>query len=294
MSRVYSPSQTKDWGFCPLYWWLRREEWSPSRVGFKEAAAIVGIGFAAGVASYNHLRIASGDRPDSDMYPAVVATGQEIASYHVEALKATHTWDDKFDPTSILTDVEAALYYYIENDPFDPSWKLLDAELTLPDHGNARLDLGVETPDGVLAVVDYKVKMSLQARYYDKEVNKYMWDHQQYHYAWGYGEVKQRPVERYYIALLVLRPQKSLKLHPFTVDPVALQDWLHFTRNAWDTMEIQRDHPELLTRNPDHENKYGPCPMRDACLLHKLDPNLMVAKDYRQIKREPIIDAPET
>ena len=59
------------------------------------------------------------------------------------------------------------------------------------------------------------------------------------------------------------------------------------------SMEIQREHPELLTRNPDHRNQYGPCPFRDACLLHKLDPNLMLARDYVQAKKEEEIDEEE-
>lgn len=246
---------------------------------------LTGVGFAAGVASYNHLRVASGDRPSRDMWSAIIGTGKEIVSYYVEQFKETHRFADTFNPTAVLTDTEAALSYYMDNDPFDASWKILDVELTLPEHGYARIDLGVEAPDGALAVVDYKVKMNLQARYYDAEVNKYAYDHQQYHYAWGYGVMKERKVERYYIALMVLRPQKSVKLHPYSIDPEYAQDWQHFSQNAWDRMDVLKEHPEQLTQNPEHQNQYGPCPFKNACLIYKLDPLLMAAKEYVQAKR---------
>ena len=48
---IYSPSQTKDWAFCPVYWWLKnKDHWAPRQIGKPEVAAIAGWAFAQAMA----------------------------------------------------------------------------------------------------------------------------------------------------------------------------------------------------------------------------------------------------
>ena len=269
MNQVYSPSQTKDWGFCPYYWEFRQRGWAPKRLGRKELAGVAGTGFAAGMAAY-HL----GQNPQDG---AVSGLAKEWVKY-----RAAGAMFEDADPDIIQTKVLDALAKTIAFNPIPPTWQILDVERTLPDHGNARIDLGVHDGQG-LAVADYKLKLSLQARYHDKEVTRYINDFKMLHYAWAYGQYKQALVERYYMLICILEPVFTVKVGAFSVHPQILQAWERGARVMWDMMGEHRVGGIPLWENPEHESKWGRCEFERACFDLKRDESLFF-NEYINLK----------
>lgn len=267
--KVFSPSQTKDWGFCPYYWEFRQRGWAPKRLGRKELAGVAGTGFAAGMAAY-HV----GQNPQQGAEGALI---REWTTYH----SAGAIFEDA-DPDIIHTKVMDALAKTIQYNPIPATWQVLDVELTLPDHGNARIDLGVHDGSG-LAVADYKLKLSLQAKYHDKEVNRYINDFKMLHYAWAYGQYKHTLVERYHMLIVILEPVFTIKVGSFSVHPQILQAWERGARAMWDQMGWHRAGETPLWENPDHESKWGRCEFERACFDLRREESLFFS-DYINVK----------
>lgn len=275
---VFSPSQTRDWTFCPVYWWLQQTHVYPRRIGKKEASAALGTAFARAVALYNTDR-----KHGFELNPTAYQTlGQGTLAHQLNFLTEMGCqWEESaLTPEALSQLLDTALARYIQEDPIPRSWKILDIEYTIPGSGQSRLDLGVEDGQG-LAIVDYKLRLTLDDRYYDRTVSGYVNDHQQLHYAYFYGLNQCRPVERYYILLVVLTPRFSARLHPFSVCPETLQVWHHFTQQAWRHMEAQNQGDESLWMAAQHANQYGPCPMIRYCFEYRMDMTL-AAHEYVQ------------
>lgn len=274
MNQVISPSQTKNWAFCPYYWRLSQDGWRPKRLGKKQLAAIAGIGFAAGMAAFHN------GAPAADASTVAKATVEK--QFH-DLLAMGAAFDDA-DPDIYVTKATLAVEKTILFSPIPPMWTILDVERTLPDHGFARIDLGVDTGSG-LAVADYKLKMSLQAKYHDSTLRSYVNDFKMLHYAWAYGEVMGRPVENYYIIMTILDPIFTVKLQPFLIHPEILQAWERSARAMWDAIHWHRVGEMPLWENPEHENKFGRCEFERACFDLRRDENLFFA-DYVNVKKE--------
>ena len=189
------------------------------------------------------------------------------------------------DELPIIRDkVTRGLSQAIQFDPIPKHWRILDVELSLPNAGNARIDVGADT-GSELVIIDDKFKLRLDARYYDKTVSEYEHYPQMMHYTWGYGAFKQRIVERYYILLTVLEPTFSTRLHSFTVLPEDLRFFETTTPNAWADMERDgqaESLADLRVHVGPHRNQYGRCPMWNACFKYHLNPALMEA-EYVQL-----------
>jgi len=174
------------------------------------------------------------------------------------------------------------------------SWTIFDVERTLPDHGYARIDLGVH--DGVRpAVLDWKVKLTLKDIYREKEIERYRHAGQQLHYNWAYGEALGiGPLPRHYIGLIVLEPRFNFELLTYEVSPEDHQKWLMSARRAWELM-AQDDNPPAETPWGEppppralrmawtHADNYGPCEYYKACFEQHWDPELM-KRDYVQME----------
>lgn len=271
-NKVYSPSQTKDWGFCPYYWEFRQRGWTPKRLGKKELAGIAGTGFAAGMAAH-HM----GFNIEDARIQAMGSVEREFHKY-----QSAGAFFEDAEPDIAKTKVLNALAKTVQLNPIPTTWEILDVELTLPDHGNARIDLGLHDGQG-LAVADYKLKLSLQARYHDKEVNRYINDFKMLHYAWAYGQYKQAIVERYHMLIVILEPVFTIKLGSFSVHPQILQAWEHGARAMWGMMFEHRAGELPLWENPEHESKYGRCEFERACFDLKRDESLYF-NDYINLK----------
>jgi len=241
-----------------------------------DIAAIAGRGFAKAMEVYN---LGTGDPIGSGL--------EEIAHSKTECQdqgRYIADWDLSY--YSAMEDrVKRAVVKYVANDPIKARGLTIeDVELVLPEHGMARIDVGARDASR-LVVVDYKLKLWLDSKYYDKEVESYRNSWQQFHYAWAYGDHKQEPINSYYICLVVCEPRFSAKLHEYPVHPESLQMWRESAERIWRQMDLEDLEMAQPWMAALHEDKYGPCPMKDACFTHRFDMNLMTQNDYVTIEK---------
>ncbi len=267
-----SPSQTAEWLECPIKRTLNyRMGLKPRRMGKGDIAAIGGRAFAKAMeVHYN----GQGD--------PLQAAIQEIDSAK-QAIKdqgrQVPDWEMAYYE-SIEPRITHSIRKYMLDDPIKSmGLGVEDVELSLPNHGYARIDLGVRDSFG-LAVLDFKFKLRLDQKYYEAEVNKYTNSWQQYHYCWAYGEHKCEPVSNYYICLVVCEPKFSARIHEFPIHPETMSMWKESAERIWHQMDSE----DLGLAKPwmaaSHDFKYGPCPYKAACFTHRLDMNLMTQEDY--------------
>lgn len=104
-------------------------------------------------------------------------------------------------------------------------------------YGRFRPDVVGRTVEGHLRVVDDKVKMSMDLRYLDDELNKYKHSNQFFGYAWAVGEHYQEPVKTVCVNLIVLSPRPTAILYPVVINQRVLAFW--FESAAQDYFEME-------------------------------------------------------
>lgn len=270
----YSPSTTEKWLKCPLYRHLSKE-WSPRRLGKRELAAILGKGFHVGVAGYNAHRRGLGGGDGFKEYYADMA----IQSVRMELAQAKERGayvldSDKAQEAALEKRVATVVANYIKNDPIPEAWTVLDVERILPEWGNCIIDLAMDTPMGPV-VIDYKCKLSLDAKWLDKEIARYRLGEQRAHYSAGYGDFIGRPVHSFYICLVVCEPFR-VHLLPFVNDPEALAMWRQAReQGTWKVMEMEDQGLVGVGMAAKHMDEFGVCEFANACFEHHLDEGLM-------------------
>jgi hypothetical protein len=298
---IFSPSQTSTFQRCPMAHHLSRTEgWRPKVLAKRDAAAIVGSAFAAGMESWNRHRQSCG--------ATVVETCAEVASAlartHADAAIARLLDAGCVIPSPIRAEFDyastiaaRAVERVCAADPIPADWTVVDVERAFEEHGNARPDLVCRDADGALVIVDYKCAMALKDGYVAERLDTYRRSAQMYHYVWAarevYGEwdtprrwpdaFHPADVRRYAIVLVRIEPWK-VWFQPYEVDERLLARW---TDSAWATWERMATPP--LEGPPSHwENcvtKFGPCEYTAACFNHGLDEDTM-ALDYVRVPRK--------
>ena len=280
-AQVFSPSQTADYLFCPMYRWLKQEGWRERKVNARDIGAALGRSFATGIASYNvacrdHASIGSGTK----VAEAVSAGLSELDTTIKEMVNTRNVGDQEAALTALPTRLERALSKSIEYDPIPPTWEKRDMEFVLPDSGNSRIDLGCW--DGQTSVVvDYKLRLRLDSRYRMAEVKRLQRNWQMLHYTFFYGQYLKKPVDRYIVLLTVLEPKFEIlpiDLTTVWVTEEELAQWHAFAKQVWADMAAE-DSGERLTRGKTEcENRFGPCEFVDACWNWHYDESLMNSK----------------
>lgn len=295
---VFSPSQTTDWLEDPTNWYLSRIlGWKPKYLGKKHVAGILGTAFADGIAIYNNWVIAE----QKAVSPQTAVPGKEVAIKAAAKVAEQRARDDMAKVVAEGRSVyegeapswealperaATAVIKYCLADPVPPSWKLVHAELTMPDHGYCRIDAGYDTPLGP-AVADYKTKVTLDARYENQTLAEYQFAWAMMHYTWSYGEYRQLPTRQFAILLLILEPKKRAPVfHPVIVEPEHMAIWLSSARRVWRVMEGMRTGTALDPAGvPWFDGKpwvtfrfftrFGRTDWADAVTTYKLDETLM-------------------
>lgn len=270
-----SPSQTVEWLTCPVKRWLNYSLGvKPRRLSKGDIAAIAGRGFAKGMEVWNQTQ---------DKDAAVKAAQTEVVKNKEEIVsqgRVVPDWDLAYF-VAVDSRVEKAVSKYMDDDPLPQhGLSIEDVELSLPEHGNARIDVGARDVAGNLVVIDYKYKARLVAEYRQKELDRYQNSWQQYHYAWGYGDLKKEVVASYYICLVVGEPKFSATLHEYPVHPESLEAWKVSAERVWTQMEWEDRGISSPWMVAVHEDRFGPCPYQAACFTHRWDMPLMMQRDY--------------
>ena len=275
---IYSPSQSDTWLRCPVLRHMTRE-WEPRRVRKNNLAALLGSAVGDGINRYNqYLR----DSETPNVTECIEVGLQRIATEQAKWAIQGRVIDIEDQPylAGMEPKVGKLLREYDQNG-LPKHWKVLDIEHTLPQHGNARIDLGVDDGFGP-AVLDFKVKAYLKVGDEWRDINRWRNSWAMYHYTWAYGQVHNTSIDRYYIFMLVAEPKVRTKLYPFTVTPEAMAMWHVSAERVWTQMESEDNgtaEPWMASR---HGDEYGPCPMYNACFMYQFDEHLMLNEYTRK------------
>lgn len=292
--RIYSPSRTEDFLFCPAYYMLKHVHgWQPATYGKPEIAMALGRGVGAGLSFYyTHDRLgvpvpplADGLQPpvpDAAVRVGLAATDAALAELDATGRVCISYAQEDLD--HVRPRVTRAIARIIERDPIPRDWTILGTEVTLPDHGYCKIDLPVRDPKN-LAVVDFKTKRYIRADQLTKERRELAHKWQQLHYAWAYGEAMGEQVTRFWIMLVVLEPKFDVHFWPYDIHPEHLKGWIVSARQTWADMDATERGERPPVQRPNHFDKYGACEFYDACFTYHYDEGAMV-QDYIQVKRK--------
>ncbi len=298
--KVYSPTQTDVFAFCPQARQFYKEGWAPRIATKPEIAAWMGVAMGFGLEQYYQARLTS---PNATALSPEQA-GAESWTRSVEAFREAGGVVEDSDIATIPVLLSKALVKYPKLDPIPTTWRILATEYELTDGSRARLDLVVETEHGV-AVVDFKWKKELYVKSgegKDQARGRTLLEYEHYwnmlQYVWGLQQDTQWKGQAkdpaYYIILGELNPVHA-QMQRFEVDPRVLKQFEDTAKVLWRSMEREDSemedpfkgafNPEGHPRgNTTHSNKYGPCKYYDACFTHFLDREAMKTK-YVQIER---------
>src|SRR3990167_8979209 len=250
----YSPSATETWLECPLKRHLSHAGWTPRKIGKREMGAILGGAFAQGVNAWKSTELA-GQTADPEVCAEIAAGSAQAHCADLERAGAIIQEWDRAQYQAITRRASEGVRRIIAQDPIPPTWNLLDVERVIPEWGGCRIDLGLESPLGVI-VWDWKCKLSLDAKWLPKEVEKYRLSEQRWHYSCAYRDFLKRPVYAFYIGLVILEPFR-VHVPPYVNDPVDLVMWRQ-ARGRRRGASVRWGSPRSITMNTGHVSSSGP------------------------------------
>lgn len=104
-------------------------------------------------------------------------------------------------------------------------------------YGGFRPDVVGRTTEGDLRVVDDKVKLSLDSRYIDEELNRYKHSNQFFGYAWAVGQHYNESVRSVCVNLIILSPKPIAMLYPVVMNQKVLKFWAEGAMQDYAEME---------------------------------------------------------
>ena len=257
---------------------------------------MLGTAFADGAAVYHnalrdHAEVGEPTVPAFDetwIKQAAAVAVQSAKDAKAEVLAREQTvYADQNEAWELLeTRAAQAVFKYALNFPFDPA-DIVASELSLPNHGHARIDLVLNSLYGPM-VVDLKTKLTLDIKYQAQLLREFEASWQMLHYTWAYGDLIGERVRRFAILLHVLEPKSRLPvLHPVVVTPELLQIWEQSARQVWRRMEgIRTGTPVLMDPLPacsfNFFSKFGREDWADAIAKCFLDESLLDANYIKE------------
>jgi hypothetical protein len=276
--RIWSPSATKQFLFCPVYWRLNREGWVGRDYGKLDAYGARGSGVAKAIELWNQT---------SDLEGSIEGLRVEITNEWEKRLVPQRAWGAPAKPEPTLAQMirEATeCFVAYTNAPVD-HYDIVETEYTFKDHGNARADAIIRLRNGKLIPLDYKVKAKAYTPWLEYKIREdFRNSWQMLHYCWALSEEQGRLVDEYAILILWHDKKPKIEYVPYAVDSFRLEQWYKSAVNAWARMNDIVEGRSEPTEAAEHGDKFGPCVFEAACLQHRRDPELM-ASDYLQIQR---------
>lgn len=239
IGKVFSPYPTDNYQRCPTLWDKQRRIQVAG--GKQYTAMLIGSAVALGLERY-YKGLEDGQEKAAELVEAQYKEGSDRTLKGV--LKLVRDGVELGMATNLgLSKIEAVEQFF----------------------GNIKPDLVGREKDE-LVVVDHKVKVSLDEKYLEKELQAYDSSNQLMHYAWAVGAEYGEEVARAYIHLIVLAPVPRTLLHPVKTEPERVQMWLRGVVKDWSEMEAVMQNRALpATRFSACVGKYGPCEMSVVC-----------------------------
>lgn len=276
---IYSPSRTEAYDMCSLKGKLMYQDgWEPREANNGTVGRIVGAAFAKGSEEV-HKGTGNGVCVAGDLFDRTV-------NHYV-----LHGVTFSTNMNTVKEELCKVLGKYGKDNPFQ-KWTQVQAEVTLKEYGNCRLDVVGIDNEGYVSIADCKYKRTLNTDYLNKTVNEYRDSWQFQHYPWAYnnwvdhvvGE-PYHPATRMYLVLITASPYRVLS-YPFTVKPALQKRWAASAQQAWAdiaAIESGNRQPRMATV---HRSNFGDCPMKRACFDLDLDEGLMNF-EYTKVPRLP-------
>lgn len=275
--KVYSPSQTKSYFESPIGWYLHYvDKWSPKVLGRKELSGFLGISFARGVEVWHKF-----NSPYEEVLNESRKCLNTLLSEAYDSGQRVSPKEDAFLET-ILTHLERALAKVMVHPPIPKEWTVLESEYVIPEAGNCRLDLLVDTPQGI-TFADYKTKVSIEGYAKDRAIMDWSQDWQFYHYTWALKTFEQREINSFSVALVVCSGATKPTLHTFPLDPELLTMWESCAKQTWRNMLDCEIGKAIPVWNFQMSNRFGADPWVDAIVYNKLDEGLMTRNYVKKV-----------
>ncbi len=287
---IYSPSQTKQYLYCPTARMLDREGWNSRVITIKDWVGWLSQGVHAGLA-----RKHSGKAYLKDAIPY----GTKVFRQHVEhALESGRIVPGNlFFASEAVANIERCLEYTDKNDLLPTGFDATGTEVLL-DGYSCILDV-VGSRNGKPTFIDWKVKSRCKLDYLDQELEKYRYDWKEArHYPWALSQVCGQRVEEYTVVIFVLGPQFRVVQRTYQVNWKMVERWAQGcmgqiagtyegTIGLWDMMGegVAEYEPEPWQSNQCHPAMGFPCEYLDACWTYDLDREKMKHGGLIQVER---------
>lgn len=267
----YSPSSTLTFAQCPLKWTLGQAGWTTQTIDKKTIAAMIGSAISVGMEKFHLSQIDSeGDAlPADEWCPPSHAAALALAEMENVMERATDA--GRIVPPELEAEyaaapgrVKTAVEYLVSKQPLSPRWETVGAEFVLEKWGNARIDLLVDSPDG-LVVVDYKSSITATAYQLAQKAEGYRYSNQLYHYVAALRDLGHQ-VDFTAIAQVVIEPRPKLHLWHYEVDEGYLERLRKSWARLWMQMDFVKEHSLVPEMALEHKTQYGLCEFAPLCL----------------------------
>ena len=229
--KVYSPSSTKSYAFCPYKRHLEQQNLTSKYADKRTVAKWMGVAVAKGLERIN--------QGEDDFVDQTFATWNDEISRFRKAggIVTDETCDSRVPPL-----MERALMHYVSTDVLPVTWQTHSIEHEFEHAGKARADL-IVIDDGGYAPVDYKMKEKLYVKPGEtidaaraRTFLEYENDWQQHHYVWAIRRFLGQPCDHYYIVLGELAPRPHFSIQRFDVPERVIQRWVDNAHSWWADM----------------------------------------------------------
>jgi len=146
-------------------------------------------------------------------------------------------------------------------------WQVVSVEESLDGEGTTRPDVIVRDPDGILCPVDYKIKRSVNPKWFDHQgwSDDFQYSHKQLNYIYLLQEderVGERVTKnRHYIYSITAEPFAQI-LTAYDITPEYMADW-YTSAQRYFKMMASGENEGIM--HPTHKSPYGMCEMLDFC-----------------------------
>ena len=265
--KIYSPHQTELWLTCPIKRRLVKAGYRVTLAGKRDLAALLGIGWAAGLAEYYSGK--------TERYQKAIAAMEERR----KELQVPDYLRAQAD--AIPKRLEAGLTSYA--DPLPESWRIVEIETPHPEEGNIRPDLLVHT-GSELVPVDHKIKIndqsSREGQIGYQDILRYRDSWQMYHQARLCKRLTTQLPTAYFISRTVLEPRLTTTLLTFPMDEENYQRWELSAERVWRQMEKEDEGVEEPWQAATHHDQFGPCEFYDLCYTYKYHDHLAAERYF--------------
>lgn len=246
---TYTPYQLDNYQHCPQHWQLAKR-WK-LRDSKQYTAMIIGSAVALGLEKY--YQQSSDDPYEAAERYAVQAWNANLDRSRKRTVELVHLGVQM----GMATDLSIKEVVAVEK-PFNRN----------------RPDLVARYYDGSLVVIDHKVKMNLEDKWFESTMQEWDTSNQFFTYAYEVGKAYSEPVNQVFAHVIILDAEPKdgamanprTYVHPVRIDPGHLAYWLAGAAQDWRSMAaIQGQSEAARPRFTACKTKYGLCEMYQLC-----------------------------